>query len=268
MRMRTHIRRGGFTLLEVLLASLLMSLLAMSLFGTLRIGIRARDTALASVGPARSLQLAMELTRQDLENAMSPTGLLAGEFIGDYGTEVNGTSHLVFYSVGRGARVNRAADLGAEAEPDPEWDGTDPTSAAGIHRIELLVRLAPELGNQQVLVRRVTRNLLAPVVPEPEEEILCRGVRSFVVRYLDLQNNGWTDVWDTTQDGGPLPFAVEVTLELDRPTGNAALSASGETREAAEGRVYKVTRTFLLALYRETPETLATDAQQRGAAAP
>ena len=41
------------------------------------------------------------------------------------------------------------------------------------------------LQPEQVLVRRVTTNLLSQVQVEPQEEVLCRGVRALNFRYFD-----------------------------------------------------------------------------------
>ena len=42
--------------------------------------------------------------------------------------------------------------------------------------------------------------------------MLCRGVRSFSLRYFDGME--WLDTWDSGMEDNVLPLAVEVTLEL------------------------------------------------------
>jgi hypothetical protein len=59
----------------------------------------------------------------------------------------------------------------------------------------------------------VTSNLLAPVAPQPYEEVLCRSVRNFNLRYFD--GTQWQDQWDSTTLGDTMPTAVEVHLEFD-----------------------------------------------------
>ena len=95
--------------------------------------------------------------------------------------------------------------------------------------------------NDQVLVRRVTSNLMPPTTINPDDEVLCRGVRSFNVRYYD--GTDWYDAWDSTQPASniaplqskALPQAVEVTLELEpsaagpAPLARAASDAAGPT---------------------------------------
>jgi hypothetical protein len=85
------------------------------------------------------------------------------------------------------------------------------------------------------LVRSVTRNLLAPTVPPPDEEILCRNVRSFTVQYFD--GTDWQDSWDSTTLGDILPQAVAMTFE----------ALIDDAKPGQEPRVYKVSRVFPLA---------------------
>ncbi len=47
----------------------------------------------------------------------------------------------------------------------------------------------------------------------PDEEVLCRNVRSFTVQYFDGTN--WQDNWDSTTVGNVLPMAVAFTIELN-----------------------------------------------------
>jgi hypothetical protein len=65
--------------------------------------------------------------------------------------------------------------------------------------------------NPPALVRRVTRNVLSSV-QQPADEVLCRNVQNFSVRYFDGTN--WQTDWDSTALGDVLPYAVEVTLNI------------------------------------------------------
>jgi hypothetical protein len=95
--------------------------------------------------------------------------------------------------------------------------------------IDLLVTQTQSGGN--VLVRRVTTNLLSPSTPTYYDEVVCRGVRSFNLRYFD--GSAWQDEWDSTLQDNNSPTAVEVTLELQRG-------------DAERPRVVRFTRVFLL----------------------
>lgn len=251
LRPRTSSRtaRGGFTFLELITATAIMAMLALALYTALRIGFKARDRALAAVGPARSAEIAMNIVRRELESALPPRGLLAGMFLGQEGTEVSGTSAVQFYSVFSAPPVIESANgsggtgTGSMSRSGPSaLDRQDPTAAGGTQRVELLVRPA-SAGAPADLVRRVTRNLLAPTEPIPDDEVICRGVTRFMVRYFDgLQ---WTTEWDSTQYGDALPMAVEVTLELTRPK-DPTRAAADEYAGAVNEAPYRTTKTFFL----------------------
>jgi hypothetical protein len=171
-------------------------MLSLALYMGLTVTVRARERAMSSVAPVRTALLAADLIRQDLESVLSPSGNLAGPFIGYQGAGLaNGRADtLEFFCVGSdAARV-------------------DSPLAEGIRRIDLLVRTDV---TPPVLVRQVNRNLLAQAEMPPEEEILCRGVRSFSLRYFD--GTIWQENWDSTTLGDVLPTAVEMTLDIDYP---------------------------------------------------
>jgi hypothetical protein len=94
-------------------------------------------------------------------------------------------------------------------------------------RIEFLL-MQSEDGSDTVLVRHATANLLAPVAPAPDEEVLCRRVASFNLRYFD--GTSWLDTWDSTTQGDVLPLAVEVRLEIIVADGGGAGDAN-KTRQ-------------------------------------
>jgi len=219
----------AFTLLEMLLALSMMSMLAGSLYASLHIGFSARESAVAALQPVRAASIAMELLRQDIESALPPSGILAGEFVGVNATTDEGEDGdtLLFHS---SAHV-------------PEID----ERACDVRRIELGVEPLTD-GAGRVLVRKITTNLLSPTVPEPGEEILCRGVRAFNLRYFDGAE--WLESWDSTLQGDVLPLAVEVTLQMDAPGEDTITSAGRQfrrvfllpCRSAAEGAGTRVIR--------------------------
>ncbi|MGE5609953.1 MAG: type II secretion system protein GspJ [Bacillota bacterium] len=193
-------RQSGFTLLEVLLAMAMVSMVALSLYASLRIAFRARNSAIDAIGPIRTASLALDMIGRDLECTLSPNGIMAGAFIGQHSTDNGGlTDILEYYCVGEGP------------------DHSDPTGWGGMRKIDLgVVTLAD--GTSGALVRRITSNLLSPVTVDPEEEILCRGVKAFMLRYYD--GTTWQDVWDSTTMGNVLPIAIEITLEIQWPPEN------------------------------------------------
>ena len=189
-------RRRGFTLLELLLAMSIAAMLMLTLYACMNVAIRAKRTAAAAVDPARSASIAAELVTQDLQGVLPPTGIMRGPFTGTRLPAAGGNADsLEFYCVGR--------DQGEVETPMSD----------GIRKVNLVLRTDV---TPPVLMRRVTRNLLSPTTPVPEEEVLCRNVRSFTVQYYDGFN--WLGSWDSTTVGDVLPIAVSIRLEMEDPT--------------------------------------------------
>ena len=192
----------GFTLLEVLAATAITAVLAGSLYTSLHVAFKARDSALASVEWVRKIDLAMELIKDDLQSAVVPNGVsagaLAGAFVGSANVDLLAFSGdtLSFFAAP------------ADVEPGP--------GVGDIRQIEYSCQSSLD-SNDLVLVRGVTANLLASITPEPKEEIVCRGVRGFILRYFD--GSTWQNNWDSVAQNNTLPKAVEVTIELNDLTG-------------------------------------------------
>jgi type II secretion system protein J len=210
-------RPRGFTLLELLVAITLMVIVALSLAASMRIGFKARDSAESAVEPGRTAELAFEAIRSDLESAAPPRGILAGAFTGTPSTDEKGESDDVFFY---------------STTPGPQHV----TGTGEVKQIEILAYTDPTTG-EHMLVRRVTGNLLSEVEQQPDEEVLCRNVGSFTLMYYD--GTDWVNSWDSTQYDNTLPSAIQMILELERPTGGI----NGQTQ------ILRFTRTFQIAGY-------------------
>jgi general secretion pathway protein J len=219
-------RRGqAFTLLEILLALAMVATLGLALYASMTIGFRARRTAHAQVAQMREASIVLAVAQEDLQSALRPAGVLAGAFVGRTQEVVDGTlgdaGLLDFYTLGRDAKP---------ADPnEPESPFAD-----GVRHVQILLRNDDPRG---LLVRRVTRNLLAQTATEPDEEILARNVRAFTLRYFD--GEAWQDEWDSSALSNTLPVAVEMTIELAPP---------GPSREGVEPKPYRVTQVIPLSV--------------------
>jgi len=154
---------GAFTLLEMLVAMAIMVVLAGSLYATLSIAFRARRSATSTVEETRKVEIGLALLRADLQAAVVPSGILAGAFVGEQGTDAAGRAadSLLFHCTAPGAEpVEGTGDVRMVEFACVEDGGEN------------------QYGNEAglVLVRRITTNLLAPTTPEPDQEVLCRGV--------------------------------------------------------------------------------------------
>jgi prepilin-type N-terminal cleavage/methylation domain-containing protein len=181
-----RLSRKGFSLLELLIALSMASMLMLALYTAMRVTLKARDAATAAVDPVRSATIAMDLIQQDFEAVPPPapsdtsTNILFGPFYGEHQAGGRGDNDNVeFCSIG--------------ADP---IDGD----------------VTQDNGQSPVLVRRVTRNLLPASEAPYDEEVLCKDVRSFSLRYFD--GTTWQEDWDSTLYDDSLPLSVAVTLEL------------------------------------------------------
>jgi type II secretion system protein J len=184
----------GFTLLEVLMAMAMMSVLAVSLFSTLHVAFRARQAAQAALEPMHKLSLSLNMVADELRGALPITGMLALEFIGEDNQTGQGLANdsILFYT----------------ARTHAPWEGHD----TGFREVEILLVPDPDENDVQMLVRHTRPTPLTPVRPEPDELVICRGVRSLTVQYYD--GSTWRDEWDSETEGAMLPYAVQLTLEL------------------------------------------------------
>jgi hypothetical protein len=223
-----------------LVALAVVGVIAAAFYASLRIGFRARDSARRAVEPIQRADIAIDFLRRDIESALPPTGTLAGVFVGVAGQGDGG------------ARSDDVLFCAAVSGP-PAAMATD------VRQVEYVVLTD---HNQQVLLRRVTSNLLSPTTPlVPDDEPLCRGVRSFSVRYYD--GSDWYDAWDSTQPASniaplqsqALPQAVQVTLELEPA---ASASGGGASAAQAPGGAAAVTVTRLIPLPCAVPASSTT----------
>ena len=206
-------RRRGFTLMEVVLSMLLVSLLAYSLYSAMHIAIVARRSAVSVVEPTRAVVIAADLMRQDLESVMPPTGIYSGQFLGTHQAGPSGgdADSLLFFSMGEDPMIIRQQQQLLEQQQQQPLQQENP-QAEGFRKIELA--LSADV-NPPALVRRVQRNLEPSADTRVEEEIICRDVRSFSLRYFDGTN--WQEDWDSTVMGDVLPLSVALTIELNDP---------------------------------------------------
>ena len=146
-------------------------------------GMAAREVVTGEALGSRSLALALDQVSRCLDSALPPTGLLAGEFVGEDADDGVNDS-LVFH-----------------VSLDPhgsQW--------SDVRRVRFFVD--EDDSGVPGLMRGLTNNLLASSTPEENVQVLCRSVGSFQVRYYD--GGEWTDSWDSTDRGDVLPKAVRL----------------------------------------------------------
>ena len=180
-------------MLELLAAMALMQLIALSLYGSMYIAIKAKRSAVAAVKPSRSMIPAFEFISKDLACVLKPGGILAAEFEGKNDTSAQGNQNdsMVFYG---------SSYIPSEGE-----------IASDIVKTEYSLEQREGFGGL-ALVRSRTKNLLSPRTLEPEKEVICRGIKAMDIAYYDGYD--WLGTWDSSTRENALPLAVEVSLTI------------------------------------------------------
>jgi type II secretion system protein J len=187
----------GFSLLELILVMGMVAIITLSMYNAINVANKAKRSASDAVEPARAASIAADLIKSDLENVLplKAPPAMAYEFVGQHQGGGTGDADTVeFFTMGK--------DESAQDQPLSD----------GVRKIVLLLHTDT---NPPVLVRQITRDLISQEQQQPEEEVLCRGVRSFSLRYYD--GTQWQETWDSTTVGDALPLAVSFTLDIALP---------------------------------------------------
>lgn len=207
-------RRRGFTLLELLIAIAMAGIVLLSLYSAMGTVFKARRVAMASTERARTVEVVMRVLQRDIEAAQSPDGVIANTFSGIDQTGPSGdTDTLEFYTTAPGPR------------------STDHTNV--VNHVQWMLAADPNDAQQSVLVRQVSSQPLAFSEEDPLQEVLCRHVHSFNLRYFD--GTDWVDGWDSTTEASLVPIAIEIDLDLDLP------NSDGTVQDTMVRRVFRLT---------------------------
>jgi prepilin-type N-terminal cleavage/methylation domain-containing protein len=250
--------RRGFTLIELVLAMGLVGIVAISLYASLKISFNATAATDRSIEPSRTADLAMELIAGDLQNAIAPnTTITNAENVTDLtGTTPTSSSTSSTSSTGSASMSASSSSSSSSSSATPTgwvlsgpfeatqtqsngmeaddliffstYDGPSHVDGDGeIKMIELTID-TPQGASQPCLVRKVTSCLTSEQVIVPDEEILCRGVTGLTLQYFDGTN--WDPTWDSTAEDNTLPVAVQVALNIQRPTTKGNMQTLTYTR--------------------------------------
>ena len=179
---------AGFTLVEVLLATALVAVIAAMVFGSLNLSAMAIDGARRSAAREQVLRSTLRIMAEELSTAVAtPLGPMVG---------VNATQEgqpadtLAFNTLGR----FRGGDAVQESE---------------------MVRIVYTREGDRVL-RFIRRNIYGVTDDSIDQFELAKLVKAFNVRYFDPQANAWIDEWDgRARTSPPTAILIELTLTQD-----------------------------------------------------
>lgn len=196
--------RAAFTLIELILSIAIMAVVLVAVNAAFYSAMRLHESTTAAVDNSLPIQQSLEMLRRDLQGAVPPseTGILAGSFKA-------GAVNSLGSSLPVAIEFNTTTGIPRDNEPWGE-----------VQRVSYGLRPSPDrTAVGQDLYRSVTRNLLADVPPQPDDQWMMGGVDS--IEFSCYDGIQWRNDWDTTVTDTNLPGAVRVRILLanaDRST--------------------------------------------------
>jgi type II secretion system protein J len=190
----------GFTLIEAILALAISAIVLVAIGGVFAGALRLRDRTAAAVDGSLPLAQTLEVLRRDLQGAVGPSNVLAGDF--KCGAQDMGENMELGSSAGPGIDFFTTTGIVNDNEP---WGDIQ----------EVYYQLAPSTDRTtggQDLVRYVNRNLLAVGTASPDKQYLMSNVQTLQFDCFD--GTQWRNLWDTSQGDTNLPVAVRVSIQL------------------------------------------------------
>ena len=175
---------GGFTLVEVLLAVALVSMMAALVFGSLYVTTSAIDAARTKSANEQIVRSTLRVMTDELSFGESRANFPWTGINGTYDGQP--ADSVAFLTMGQ--------FRGAESAKDTE-----------------LVRIVYTREGERLL-RFVQRNLYGLTDESVEQVELANKVKGFNVRYYDSRSNLWLDEWDGRGRGAPRAILIELTL--------------------------------------------------------
>jgi type II secretion system protein J len=201
---------GGFTLLELILATAIGAIVLIVINTTFFAALRLHNTTHQKIDDDLVIQRTLGIVRKDLAGIMVPANPTAttNTLSGQLTTEATSTNELDSTS----ERVT--PDIYTSSGKIDGW-----TPYADVQMVSYYLSPTPGGASTKDLVRVVTRNLLAANDTTVDAQTLLTGVSSVAMSYFDGEN--WLDTWDSTTSTS-LPSAIKFSLALAPRTSDAS----------------------------------------------
>ncbi len=186
--------RSGFTLIEVLLASVAIGIIFLAVQGLFSRAVKLRDKGTAHVREATVRSRATGLIRSDLSNALISGGVIAGSLTSSARSpDGHFPGYLKF--------TTTCTPQPSEAVP------------CDVQEIEYFISADPLSTNQNsgILTRTINRNLLTSVQQSSQTNQILANVESMEVSLNDGVN--WVSEWNHASGETNIPMAVRVRIQ-------------------------------------------------------
>lgn len=190
---KMYLRKTGFTLVEVLVATTIGTFIALVAIGALRAVTAGAQVVEANINTAAEVRFAARTIRHDLVNMYRTANKRDTKFIAmaDNSGAVP-TSYLVFYAVNRTKARSQ----------QPEGD---------VYEVEYYVKVDED---KSMLMRRLWPNPTDDLEPGGMLSVIAEGIEVFEARYFD--GTEWTYEWP--EEMTALPLLVELNIAATQET--------------------------------------------------
>jgi type II secretory pathway component PulJ len=203
---------SAFTLLELIVASLMFSIIMASISTAFYGAYQLRETNENDLRGEYQIRRALQIMKRDLRSAALPTTndssaievgseeeetnvvTLAGMMVTDASSSVGSSPSLSFYSASAVIRTNL------------------PWHEIQFVNYSLRTSITASEGGGMDVVRSTTRNLLSEGVEDYDEQVLLSGVQNLLFEFYD--GTTWLDAWDSSAQDPRAPKAIRTTFEL------------------------------------------------------
>jgi general secretion pathway protein J len=202
---RSRSKAKAFTLIEVMIAITLLSLIIAAIYSTWTAILRASKTGKDVAAAVQRARVAVRVLEDSLCSARSFTANQAYYgFIADNGSD---------------------ATLSFVARLAPSFPRSGKFGDLIVRRLTFAVESARD-GTRQLVLRQVPL-LMEPDLDEKEHPIvLAKNVREFSMQFWDNRANDWTDEWKQTNQ---IPKLITVTLKAALNPNSPALEEISRT---------------------------------------
>lgn len=200
---------GGFTLLEVVIATAVGAIVLLVINTTFFSALRLNNTTTDRLNSDLELQRALGIVRRDLAGIMLPssTGIFAGPLQTTMASSLTQSSY--------GDKIG--PDIYTNSATIDAW-----SPFSEVQLVDYYLAPATDGSNTKTLVRAVLRNGLPAQVASPDVQTLLSRVTEASIDFFD--GTAWTNAWDSTATG-TMPTAIRFQIVL---AGNDLSQPAGE----------------------------------------